>query len=438
MSSAPDVVTHFVNEFRHACNESDGNVLYRCMSLDEQSFLMLKLGLASVKVPAVCAKTSLLSHNTGQAKRFKSLLYDFLEYVKNFERPGSATAGALAYDAWVKVYSSMVACFTLPDTVWLVHALKFVAQQLVLLGIRTDNLAYTHTYTKTVDAAGRLSKAAGLAANDRSAAPGYQTKRAAVLKLANLSFRAYFKLKNTRLCETVLGSVSNALLMNRRHDETDTTGETFYSLAERVTYHYYVGQIRLFQHRVQPAAHHLRWAFEHCTSAHAHNKRKILISLIAVQIILGRYPHALLLDQFNLRPQYGALVKMHRLGYGAGVMNELERHREWLRTRGLYMLLREKLVLGVWRNLIQRCMRLSPHTDEKPNAPPTLALQSLVLPARHAWNDDSLMFEDLECVAANLIDQGLMKAYILHSKGMIVLQRGPHRGFPPMSDVYQL
>ena len=29
-----------------------------------------------------------------------------------------------------------------------------------------------------------------------------------------------------------------------------------------------------------------------------------------------------------------------------------------------------------------------------------------------------------------------MKAYILHSKEMIVLQRGPHRGFPPMKDVY--
>ena len=32
--------------------------------------------------------------------------------------------------------------------------------------------------------------------------------------------------------------------------------------------------------------------------------------------------------------------------------------------------------------------------------------------------------------------QGLMKAYILHSKGLVVLQKGPHRGFPPLESVY--
>ena len=118
-------------------------------------------------------------------------------------------------------------------------------------------------------------------------------------------------------------------------------------------------------------------------------------------------------------------------------MSELERHREWLRTRGLYMLLCEKLVLGLWRNLFQRCMRLNPHVDEASNAPPTLPLAMLVGPARLAWNDNTLLLEDMECMAANLVDQGLMKAYILHSKSMIVLQRGPFRGFPPMSDIYQ-
>lgn len=44
---------------------------------------------------------------------------------------------------------------------------------------------------KTTDAAGKLSKSAGVAAVDR--AQTEQSKRLAALMLANLSFKAYFK-----------------------------------------------------------------------------------------------------------------------------------------------------------------------------------------------------------------------------------------------------
>lgn len=426
-------VSHFVSEFGQACLSSDGERLYKCIALDEESFYILQSTLQSVSVEDICDKALSLTSST-HTKRFTSLLHDVLEYAKSNPFVLNAHSNSCAYDAWVKVYSSMTSCFTLPEAVWLLSALKYVALQLVLLAIRMDN---GPPHAKTIDAAGRLSKAAGLAANDRSSMPGSCTKRAAVLKLANLSFRAYFKLRNTRLCETVLGSVNNALLMNRRSDDSDPTGEALYPVSERVTYHFYVGQIRLLQHRIQVAAHHLQWAFDHCTNLQSHNKRKILISLMAAQLILGRYPHPVLLDQFQLRDTFGSMLHYHKLGYAAGVMSELERHREWLRTRGLYMLLREKLVPGLWRNLFQRCMRLNPHVDETSNAPPTLPLVMLVGPARLAWNDDTLLLEDMECMAANLVDQGLMKAYILHSKSMIVLQRGPFRGFPPMLDVYQ-
>lgn len=108
---------------------------------------------------------------------------------------------------------------------------------------------------KTTDAAGRLSKAAGMAGNDRSQALGSETKRAAVLMLANLSFKAYFKLNNTRLCETVLGSVENALKLNRTFARNngiqDESGEQCYSKADRVTYRYYLGRLRLFQHNIR-------------------------------------------------------------------------------------------------------------------------------------------------------------------------------------------
>lgn len=293
----------------------------------------------------------------------------------------------------------------MPEMAWVVPTVKATARDLLSLATRTDQASDVRAFTCMIDAAGRLSKCAGLAGNDRTPQAGPSTKRAAVLALANLSFRAYFKLNNIRLCETVLGSVQNALLMNRRNQDGAESGEECYPIAERVTYRFYLGQLRLIQHSVHAAAEHLRWAFDHCTRRHRHNQRKILISLIAAYLILGRYPSRALLTRFDLEERFGALLQHHRLGGGAGVERDLRAHRDWLRSRGLYLILNEKLVLGVWRNLLRRCLRISRALIPQSSAPPTLQIASLVAPARVAWDDASISADDIECVAANLIDQ---------------------------------
>ncbi|WFD18495.1 hypothetical protein MCAP1_000699 [Malassezia caprae] len=331
---------------------------------------------------------------------------ELLSYIQSYPPPHSSPPAPGAYDAWIKVYTSANAVFTLPDTVWIIPVFKYISKQLVSLAIRTDRASPGRQYTKTIDAAGRLSKSAGMAANDRTAAPAQNTKRIAVLSLANASFRAYFCLNNTRLCETVLGSVNNALLMNRRFAEESDNGEDPYTMAERVTYHYYLGKIRLFQHRVQLAAYHLRWAFDHCTTTHLHNKRTILIPLVAVHAILGRYASSTLLIRFDLQTVYGDLLHYLKSGYAHKVMEELNKHRDWLRARGLYMLLWEKLVLSLWRNLLQRCIRYqAQHETPASNKPPTLQIATLVRPAQLAWNDTTLSKDDVECMVANLVEQ---------------------------------
>lgn len=353
-----------------------------------------------------CAHLNLAPGNAGQSKRLYAMVRELLSYIQSYPPPYASQALPGAYDAWVKVYTSANAVFTLPDTVWMIPVFKYISKQLVSLAIRTDRAGPNRLYTKTIDAAGRLSKSAGMAANDRTAAPAQQTKRIAVLTLANASFRAYFCLNNTRLCETVLGSVNNALLMNRRNAEESEKGEEPYTLAERVTYHYYLGKIRLFQHRVQLAAYHLRWAFDHCTMAHPHNKRTILIPLVAVHAVLGRYASSVLLTLFDLQSVYGDLLRYLKSGHAYKVMQELDQHCDWFRSRGLYMLLREKLVLSLWRNLFQRCIRYQTHhATSNPNGPPTLQIANLVRPVQLAWNDTTLAKDDVECIVANLVEQ---------------------------------
>lgn len=54
-----------------------------------------------------------------------------------------------------------------------------------------------------------------------------------------------------------------------------------------------------------------------------------------------------------------------------------------------------------------------------------------------AWRDSSLEAEDVEAMVASMIDQGFIKGYILHSKAMLVLQKGPHMGFPPIWTIFE-
>jgi hypothetical protein len=43
--------------------------------------------------------------------------------------------------------------------------------------------------------------------------------------------------------------------------------------------------------------------------------------------------------------------------------------------------------------------------------------------------------DDIESMCASLMEQGYIKAYIWQSKSMLVLQKGPQLGFPPVSSV---
>ncbi|SNX83232.1 related to protein that forms a complex with Thp3p [Melanopsichium pennsylvanicum] len=362
--------------------------------------------------------------------RFQTLVAGFLSYVRDHaplqyaspaSEPPCITDWDRAYDAWALVYSRSSAFFSLSETTWFIPSFRFFASSLVALAMAVDQRTDAVQKRKTTDAAGRLSKAAGMAGNDRSQARGSETKRAAALMLANLSFKAYFKLNNTRLCETVLGSVENALKLNRTFSRNngiqDDSGERCYSKADRVAYRYYLGRLRLFQHNIRAASTHLRWAFDNCTLKNLRNKRAILIPLVATYLILGRYPETALLDAANLTPIFGGLTYCLKSGQAAAALEELDRHMDWLRVRGLYLILREKL--------------------QASSAPPTLRLDMLLSAARMAWRDSSLQAEDVEAIVASMIDQGFIKGYILHSKAMLVLQKGPHMGFPPIWTVFE-
>lgn len=216
------------------------------------------------------------------------------------------------------LYSKAFAIFSLPEATWFGASLRHFGLVLLHLAVKVsgtaalgsrdspscsrsptpfvmtnqaDKYQVQTSSTKNpciTDAASKLSKAAGLAAIDRTPAAGQETKRREVLWLANLSFYAYFKvslwsvaamlgasltsharrlgqLNNLRLCDTVLSSVDSAFALNRQFAPLATSalaganadqGESCYSRADRVTYRYYLGRLRLMQHRIRVVRGH--------------------------------------------------------------------------------------------------------------------------------------------------------------------------------------
>lgn len=79
----------------------------------------------------------------------------------------------------------------------------------------------------------------------------------------------------------MLGSVENALSLNRNFASPQTKasfkdeelGLACYKRCDRVAYKYYLGRLRLSQHRIRKAYGELRWAFDNCTNVNMHNKR---------------------------------------------------------------------------------------------------------------------------------------------------------------------
>ncbi|KAE8229654.1 hypothetical protein CF326_g5372 [Tilletia indica] len=383
-----------------------------------------------------------------------------------------------AYEAWSQVYSRAHLVFGTPESFWFNPTLRWLSETLVGLAIKSDTYLQDPKQRNATDSASRLSKSAGLAGNDRTPAPanGQGTKRPAVMFLANQSFRAYFKLNNVRLCETVLSSVENAIKINRQaamdhggggggggaaggkagrkrgtgavavaasntatlsSAELDELAQSGYTRADLVTYRYYLGRMRLHQHRLRGAEAELSWAFQNCTDDQPRNKRMILIYLLASAIPLGRLPQPSLLYAFDLDRQFLGVVDAFRRGAAHATLTALDSWREWHRRRGTYLILREKLQIGLWRNLIRRSLILSRTYLPPSTAPPNIKLSLIAATARLAWQDERIDEADVECITISLIDQGYLKGYIHPDKGLLILQRNDQLGFVNMRAVYQ-
>ncbi|SCZ88701.1 BZ3500_MvSof-1268-A1-R1_Chr2-1g04581 [Microbotryum saponariae] len=417
--------------------------LVQLISFDSEAAIVQQLSQLLNSTPAL-RSTSYTSHARSffsDSRPFADLIAAYLLFCRDAPPPDEAddpNALNTSYSLLEDCYKQADKLFAQGDSAWVVPILRSLTLTLIQVALKAGTIMGDRKLIKAGEAARLLSRPMGVAASDRSKET--PSKRSALFFLVNSTFKVYFAMHNLRLCDTILSNTSNAV-------GGSFSEERYYPKSDRVTFAYYRGRVWLYQRRLPLARNELRKALGLVEEQAWGNTRLILIYLIAASLPLGILPTVHLLQEYDLDDQYEGLLlalTVSDKGNYVQVLAELDRHRAWHLSKGNYLLLKEKLQVICWRNLVRtttssRLSSLLIMTHGKPlppSGPPTLSLNALVVTARIAFGDQSLDLDDVEGMCTSLMDQGYLKAYIMHSKALLVLQKSATFGFPPISSVH--
>jgi len=193
------------------------------------------------------------------------------------------------FESQTKVHSAFNRLFSSSEGNWMIPAMIVVCKTTNKLAMLADHQASLKSKTSHHQA--NLQKAVPILQdsysktfNDRTEfQPGAPfdnvgSKQAGVLAIVNELFEMYFRLNILRLCKNLIRPVETKKLSEKG------------SMAEMVTYRYYLGRLSMFEDQHSSAETHLEFALLHCHKNATTNKKRILKYLIPVKLYRGRLP----------------------------------------------------------------------------------------------------------------------------------------------------
>uniref|UniRef100_A0A4W3J0D2 PCI domain-containing protein 2 n=1 Tax=Callorhinchus milii TaxID=7868 RepID=A0A4W3J0D2_CALMI len=236
------------------------------------------------------------------------------------------------------------------------------------------------------------------------------SKKWGMLFLINQLFKIYFKINKLHLCKPLIRAIDSSNLKDE------------YSMAQRVTYKYYVGRKAMFDSDFKQAEEYLSFAFEHCHRSSQKNKRMILIYLLPVKMLLGQMPTVQLLRKYDLL-QFSDVTKAVSEGNLLLLNEALTKHEIFFIRCGIFLIL-EKLKIITYRNLFKKVyLLLKTHQ---------LPLDAFLVALKFMQVED-VDIDEVQCILANLIYVGQIKGYISHQHQKLVVSK--QNPFPPLSSV---
>ncbi|XP_039249809.1 PCI domain-containing protein 2-like isoform X1 [Styela clava] len=234
------------------------------------------------------------------------------------------------------------------------------------------------------------------------------SKKWGMLFLVNQLFKIYFRIGKLHLCKPLIRAIESNNIKER------------FTLAQRVTYKFYVGRKAMFDSDYKMADDYLTFAFENCHRNCKKNLRMIMTYLVPVKMLLGNLPPQELLERHNLT-HFGAVAQSVRTGNVQLLDKTLETHETFFIKTGVYLIL-EKLRAVVLRTLFKKVTELL-----KTHQVPLQAFQD----ALEMQGLADIDMDETECIVAGLIYSGNIKGYISHQhKKLVVSKVNP---FPPIA-----
>ncbi|VDL84808.1 unnamed protein product [Schistocephalus solidus] len=233
------------------------------------------------------------------------------------------------------------------------------------------------------------------------------SKKRGMMGLANQLFKIYFQINKLNLCKSIIRAIEN---MNM---------DPHFSLAQRVTFNYYVGRKAMFDGEFKLANTALTFAFERCLSSSERNKRMVLIYLIPVRMLLGIFPQQKLLGKYNLR-EFEGIAEAAKSGNIKRLNEDLGRYEDFFISCGIFLIL-EKLKVIAYRNLFKRIASIL-KTHLLPIAAFTDALKFMGM--------EDVDSDETSCILSNLIYDGKIKGYLAHQQQKLVVSKV--QAFPPL------
>ncbi|XP_015585026.1 PCI domain-containing protein 2 [Cephus cinctus] len=246
------------------------------------------------------------------------------------------------------------------------------------------------------------------AADNRSSED--DTKRWGMLALVNQLLKVYFRINKLHLCKPLIRAIESSALKDQ------------FSLAQQITYKFFVGRKAMFDGDYKAADEYLTYAFERCHKRSTKNKRLILTYLVPAKMLLGYMPKSTVLEKYELT-EFWELAEAVRKGDLRSLEKVMSKHETFFVGAGIYLIV-EKLKPIAYRNLFKKVyLALNTH-----QIPVESLLTALIM---HGVEDVDM--DETECLVANLIYDGKIKGYISHQhKKLVISKQNP---FPRLSSL---
>lgn len=233
-----------------------------------------------------------------------------------------------------------------------------------------------------------LKDALSIVSNDQRSIE-HKSRRIATLTVVNQLLKAYFNTNELSQCSSII-------------DLTQKITFSFeqFPIEQQVVFRFYEGRLALYNGSYSEAVSALSYALARIPVSETIQRRRVLLFLIPAKIMTGLLPSKHTLDVFHMH-WFQPIVQAIRSGNVGMFDDALRKHVEFFSHAGIYITV-QKMLRYVYRALIRRLIRLC-----KSNR---IFLEDIRYGFRAA--ETSIDRQQLDCILANLIHQGVIGGYI--------------------------